>query len=106
MTQSFKVGLAGFEPMRIHQSDPTLTLSTRPQPPYIERFVAQCLSCAQHKDNTHSPGPILEYPTPDGPWDTISIDLLELPRSHQGSSYVLVCVDHFNRFVVLAPLRD
>ncbi len=24
----------------------------------------------------------------------------------QGSGYILVCVDHFNRFVVLAPLRD
>ncbi len=34
MTQSFKVALVGFEPMRRHQSDPTLAfLSTRPSPP-------------------------------------------------------------------------
>jgi len=72
----------------------------------IERHVAQCLSCAQHKGTTSKPAPILEYPTPDGPWDTIAIDLLQLPRSHQGSTHVLVCVDHFSRFVVLATLPN
>ncbi len=32
----------------------------------------------------------------------VGIDLLQLPRSTQGSAYILVCVDHFSRFVVLA----
>ncbi len=33
MTQSFQVALVGFEPMRRHQSDPTLTtLPTTPRP--------------------------------------------------------------------------
>ncbi len=32
--------------------------------------------------------------------------LLQIPRSFQGSGYILVCVDHSSRFVVLAPLRD
>ncbi len=36
----------------------------------------------------------------------VGIDLLQLPRSTQGSIYILVCVDHFSRFVVLAPLRN
>ncbi len=36
----------------------------------------------------------------------VGIDLLQLPRSAQGSVYILVCVDHFSRFVVLAPLRN
>ncbi len=35
----------------------------------------------------------------------VGIDLLQLPRSSQGSGYILVCVDRFNRFV-LAPLCD
>ncbi len=45
MIQSFKVALVGFEPMRRHQSDPTLaSLSTPPPPPllvliyYFSRF--------------------------------------------------------------------
>ncbi len=48
----------------------------------------------------------LEHPLPAGPFDVVSIDLLQLPRSIQGSIYVLVCVDHFSRFTVLAPLPN
>lgn len=71
----------------------------------VESYVARCLSCAQTKGNTQT-APILEYPLPDSPFDTIGIDLLQLPRSHQGSAYVLVCVDHFSRFVILVPLPN
>ena len=67
--------------------------------------VSHCLSCAQTKGTTHT-APILGYPTPDGPFDTVAIDLLQLPRSSQGGTYVLVCVDHFSRFVILAPLLN
>ncbi len=31
---------------------------------------------------------------------------MQLPRSSQSSGYILVCVDHFSRFVDLALLRD
>ena len=71
----------------------------------ITSHVSHCLSCTQTKGNTHT-APILGYPTPDCPFDTVAIDLLQLPRSSQGSSYVLVCVDHFSRFVILAPLMN
>ncbi len=50
--------------------------------------------------------PILGYPTLDSPFDTVAIDLLQLPSSSQGFSYVLVCVNHFSRFVILAPLLN
>ncbi len=71
----------------------------------LEKHISQCLSCAQTKGTT-STAPILEYPLPAGPFDVVSIDLLQLPLSTQGSVYILVCVDHFSRFVVLAPLRN
>ncbi len=68
----------------------------------IERHIAQCLSCAETKGTTQT-APILEYPLPAEPFEVVGIDLLQLPRSIQGSTYVFVCVDHFSRFTVLAP---
>ena len=39
--------------------------------------------------------------------DVVAIDLLQLSvKSRQGSKYVLVMVDHFSRYVVLAPIQD
>ncbi len=72
----------------------------------IENYVARCISCAKHKGAVKGPAPILEYPLPERPWDIVSIDLLQLPKSQNGSQYLLVCVDHFSRFVVLSPLKE
>ncbi len=50
----------------------------------VEKHISQCVSCAQTKGTT-STAPILEYPLPAGPFDVVGIDLLQLPRSTQGS---------------------
>ncbi len=71
----------------------------------IEKHIAQCLSCAETKDATKT-ALILKYALPAGPFDVVGIDLLQLPRSIQGSIYVIVCVDHFSRFTVLPPLPN
>ncbi len=72
----------------------------------IENHVARCLTCTQHKGAVKAPAPILEYPLPERPWDIVSIDLLQLPRSQNGSQYLLVCLDNFSRFVVPSPLEE
>ncbi len=60
---------------------PTMRLDT-------EKHIAPCLSCFETKGTTTAP--ILEYQLPAGPFDVVGIDLLQLPRSIQGSIYVLV----------------
>ena len=72
----------------------------------IDTHITKCVKCAEHKGTVPKPAPILQYPPPEGPWDVVAIDLLQLPASHQGSRYLLVCVDHFSRMVVLAPLPN
>ncbi len=72
----------------------------------VEGHVGRCVSCAKHKEYPSDPTPMLEYPPPTQPWDVVSIDLLQLPKSHQGSQFLLVCLDHFSRYVVLAPLKN
>ncbi len=72
----------------------------------VEAHVSKCNECAQQKGTVPRPAPILEYPPPNRPWDVVSIDLLQLSASYQGSKYLLVCFDHLSRYVVLAPLKD
>ncbi len=50
----------------------------------IEKHIAQCLSCAETK-GTIQTASILEYALPAGPFDVVGIDLLQMPRSIQGS---------------------
>ncbi len=71
----------------------------------IKKHIAQCLSCAEAKCTTQT-SPILEYPLTAGAFDVVGIDFLQLPRSIQVSMYVFVCVNHFSRFIVLAPLPN
>ena len=47
-----------------------------------------------------------QYTTPARSWDAVGIDLLKLLRSTSGQQYLFICVDHFSRYVVLAPLQD
>ncbi len=71
----------------------------------IEKHIAQCLSCAETKGATETAS-FLEYPLPARPFDVVDIDILQLPLSIQGPIYVLVFVDHFSRFTVLAPILN
>ncbi len=71
-----------------------------------DAYVDRCVKCAQHKGTVPRPAPILEYPPSDRPWDVFFIALLQLPVSHQCSRYLLVCVDHLFRYVVVAPMKD
>ncbi len=72
----------------------------------VESHVARCISCAQHKGTLKGLAPMLQYPLPESPWDIVSVDLLQLSQSQYGSRYLLVCVDHLTRYVVLSPLKE
>ena len=72
----------------------------------VINHVSNCKSCAQHKGTTGKPAPIQAYPSVSKPFETISMDLLKMPKSHQGSVYILVMVDFLSRFTVLAPLKS
>lgn len=64
----------------------------------------QCLSRVRTKGCTNKPAPVSEYAAPNEPWDTDTIDLLQLLFSHQGSPYVLITVDNLLPYVVLVPV--
>ncbi len=70
----------------------------------IEKHVDQCAKCAIYKGVTTGPAPIQQYPPPTRPFECVSVDLLQLPPSYQGSKYIEVMVDMFSRFVILEPI--
>ncbi len=59
----------------------------------IDRQVDRCVKCPQYNGVPSGPTPILQYPPPSRPFDTVSIDVLQLPHSYQGSKYLLVMTD-------------
>ncbi len=71
-----------------------------------DSYVAKCISCAKHKGTTKDPVPMLQQPPPKSPWDVVAKDLIQLSKNRLGSPYLLACVDHFSRFVVLAPVEN
>ena len=72
----------------------------------IDAYIDKYVKCAQHKVNLPKPAPILEYSPPEQSEDVVAMDLLQLPPGHQGSKYLLVCVNHFSRYVVLVPVKE
>ncbi len=72
----------------------------------INAHVDVCHTCCSTKGTIHAPVPMLNYPTPAGPWDAIAIDLLKLSITQNGNQYLFVANDHFSRFSVLVPLPD
>ncbi len=71
--------------------------SARRLHPLVEKYLSVDLSLIWILPR---PAPIHEYLPPERTWDVVSIDLPQLPASHQDSRYILVCADLLFRYVV------
>ncbi len=63
-------------------------------------------TCAINKGSVSKTVPILSYPSPIEPWDTLAIDLLKLPMTIDGHQHLLVATDHFSRYSTPIPLKN
>lgn len=72
----------------------------------IRRFVRTCQTCQKTKPSNLKPTGFMESTPAQEPMSEISVDLVgPLPRSPQGSQYILVIVDKFSRFPELFAIR-
>ncbi len=71
-----------------------------------KKHVERCLQRATYKGVPSGRAPIPKYPSTSRPFDTVAIDLLQLPPCHQGSKIAVVRVDVFSRYVILAPIKE
>ncbi len=72
----------------------------------IIKYIEACQSCAENHGSVKKTVPMQSYRIPTEPWHTLAVDLLKLPTTEEGHTYLLVAIDHFSRFSFLVPLKD
>ncbi len=70
------------------------------------RYIESCQFCAENHGSVKKTVPIQSYPIPTEPWHTLAVDLLKLPTTEEGHTYLLVAIDHFSRLNILVLLKD
>ena len=72
----------------------------------IKDVTRTCTHCQLYKVSSQLVTPPTLKINARYPFDLLAIDLLMFPRSSGGNSVILVCVDHFSKFLYAKPLRD
>ena len=69
----------------------------------VQQYVKHCQHCEKGKATNKAPaGELLPLPTPQGPWQDITVDFTEMPVS-LGYNNILVVVDRFSKEAVFIP---
>ena len=73
----------------------------------IDSFCQQCDRCAGRNSPNPQPRASMGELYASEPWEVLSIDFLtDLPLTERGNRHLLVCCDHFTRWVEVFPLPD
>jgi len=70
----------------------------------VKEHLGNCQPCQRHEIHKLGYHP-MRSPIPGGPMDWVQIDLIHMPTTTDGNSYILVVVDLFTSFVITRPLR-
>lgn len=73
---------------------------------YAKKYVKECEECQHRKGHASKNAPLASAPVVSRPLERVSADLITLPTTPAGNTYVLVLVDHLSRFVELIPLPN
>ena len=68
-----------------------------------ERWARRCPICAFTREPRLNLPPLLPI-VASAPFDLVCMDILQLGLTPRGKKYLLVCVDHFSKFLVAEPL--
>jgi hypothetical protein len=69
----------------------------------VNKYIRSYTTCAISKLTIKKQGMYTPLPTPENPWESISINyMLGLPSTKRGNDYDFMVVDHFSKMVILA----
>ena len=72
----------------------------------VNRYIRSCTACAIAKPSIKKQGLYTPFPTPNGPWESISMDYMSgLPSTKLGNDCVFVVVDRFSKMAILTACK-
>ena len=72
----------------------------------IDRYIRSCTNCAITKPSIKKEGLYTPLPTPNGPWESISMDYMSgLPSTNNGNDCVSVVMDRFFKMSILIDCK-
>jgi hypothetical protein len=72
----------------------------------VSKYIRSCTAYAIAKLTTKKQGLYTPLPTPDRPWESISMDYMSgLPSTKWGNDYVFVVVDRFSKMAILVSCK-
>jgi hypothetical protein len=72
----------------------------------VNKYIRSCTACAISKLTIKKQGMYTPLPTPERPWESISMDYMSgLPSTKWGNDCVFVVVDHFSKMVILVACK-
>ena len=72
----------------------------------VSKYIRPCTVCAIAKPTTKKQGLYTPLPTPERPWESISMDYMSgLPSTKLGNDYVFLVVDHFSKMAILVACK-
>jgi hypothetical protein len=73
----------------------------------INKYIISCTSCAISKPTIKKKGLYTPLPTPENPWESISMDYMSiLPSTKQGNESVFLVVDWFLKMAILTTCKN
>jgi hypothetical protein len=72
----------------------------------VNKYIRSCTACTISKLTTKKQGLYTPLPTPDRPWESISMDYMSgLPSTKWGNDCVFVVVDRFSKMAILVACK-
>lgn len=73
----------------------------------VKEYVRSCPTCQAYKVSQQKPAGKMYFRNPQGPWHSISADLVgPFPRSKSGHRFLVVFQDQFSKWIELEPIRS